>query len=115
MKTRTDEQHRTNRHDIKPRHIRVPAISGIVLVSSMVSAVAGDDFEQTYYRNMLQDPDQPVLEAEARGRVTIYDGIDNREIELAMDSQFNRIDNMMFVHTRYVNTDGSYDEDDDCD
>lgn len=115
MKTRKDGQYRSDQDSTKPRHIIIPAISGIVLVSGMASAVAGDDFQQTYYRHLLHDPDQSVLDAEARGRITIYDGIDNREIEMAMDGQFNRIDSMMFVRTRHAKSDGSYDEEDDCD
>ena len=45
----------------------------------------------------------------------IYDQLDNETVELAMNTQFDRIDSMMFVRTQYVQEDGSIEEADDCD
>jgi len=67
-----------------------------------------------YTRNLLLNPSQSHIEAESRGRVTIYDGLDNSEVETALDTQFDRIDSMMFVRTRHTLKDGSVEEDDDC-
>ena len=76
--------------------------------------VAADALDQ-YYRNILFNPDKSLLLAEARGRVTIYDGIDSEVVETAMDSQFDRIENMMFVGIRHTLPDGSVEAEDDCD
>jgi hypothetical protein len=64
---------------------------------------------------MLFHPTQSLLKAESRGRVTIYDGLDNRQVERALDTQFGRIDYMMFVRTRHTLEDGTVEEGDDCD
>ena len=45
----------------------------------------------------------------------IYDQMENETVELALNQQFDRIENMMFVRTRYVQEDGSIDQEDDCD
>ena len=76
--------------------------------------VAGDALDQ-YYRNILFNPDKSLLLAEARGRVTIYDGIDSKVVDTVMDSQFGRIENMMFVGIRHTLPDGTVQADDDCD
>ena len=65
---------------------------------------------------MLFDPSVAQLKVEERGRVFIYDGIKSTDIQKVMDSQFDRLDNMMFVRTNVVNADGKAEsQDDDCD
>ena len=42
--------------------------------------------------------------------------LDSETVNRAMDEQFDRIDNMMFVRTRYVEASGDhYIDDDGCD
>jgi hypothetical protein len=41
------------------------------------------------------------IEAEAKGRVMIYDGLKNETVEEALNAQFGRIDRMMFIRTQY--------------
>ena len=49
------------------------------------------------------------------GRVMIYDGLKSETIDKVMDEQFDRIDNMMFICTRYLQDDGHYEvEEDGC-
>ena len=65
---------------------------------------------------MLFDPSAAQLKVEERGRVFIYDGIKSTDVQRVMDSQFHRLDNMMFVRTQFVSADGSVEtEGDDCD
>jgi hypothetical protein len=89
-------------------------VFGVLLVSGATPLLAEDNAND-YYQNMLVSPGRSVREAEARGRVTIYDGVENSQIERAMDTQFDRIDNMMFVRTRNTLPDGTVEEYDDCD
>jgi hypothetical protein len=79
--------------------------------SGGTAMAVGDDYSQ----NALLNPSESILLAEHRGRVTIFDGLDERVVDRALDTQFERIDRMMFVRTRYVQQDGSFEFDDDCD
>lgn len=79
------------------------------------SLIAGDALD-TYYRNILFNPGTALVQAESRGRVTIYDSLDSDVIDEAMDSQFDRIENMMFIGIRHILTDGTIEvEEDGCD
>ncbi len=73
----------------------------------------------------LFQPSAEQQAAERGGRVTIYDGLHDVDVERALDSEFRRVQSMMFVRT--VVTDGKgvpqrdessgevVVEDDDCD
>jgi hypothetical protein len=84
-------------------------LSLLVVISS--SAHAFDSYQQ----KVLFTPSNSNLQAEARGRVMIYDGLKSETVELVMDEQFDRIENMMFVGTQYIQESGEYEtEEDDC-
>lgn len=87
------------------------------LVLGLPGGAVGADADpaEHYFQNVLTNPGKAVLLAEARGRVTIYDGLPHRVVEQALDEQFERIDHMMFIRTRYMLPDGSEDVDEDCD
>ncbi len=78
----------------------------------LTAPVAADDL---YQLDALLDPSPALLEAERRGRVTIFHGLDNNRVEQALDSQFHRIENLMFVNTRYPLPDDETYAEDDCD
>ena len=84
-------------------------IACIATFTILNSAHAAD-----YQQNVLLNPSSHQLKAESNGRVMIYDQMDNETVELALNTQFERIENMMFVRTQYIQQDGSIEEDDDC-
>jgi hypothetical protein len=89
------------------------AFSILLGLGASQTLVADDSLDQ-FYRTVLLNPSKAIQVAEARGRVTIYDGLDNEVVDRAMDSQFDRIENMMFVGIRRTQPDGSVEQDDDC-
>jgi len=84
---------------------------GTLLVSTSFAAGAADSFQI----KTLLAPGKSTLQAESRGRVMIYDGLDEEVVDRALDEQFDRIEHMMFTRIHHSEPDGSYGfEDDDC-
>jgi hypothetical protein len=54
----------------------------------------------------LMEPSPRDLEKEHKGYVYIYDGLTEREVNTALNTQFPRIQNMMFVGTVKTDTSG---------
>lgn len=79
-----------------------------------VAAAAGDEPDSNWEQARLFHPSKALLLAEARGRVTIYDGLYQSDVDRAMDQQFGRIERMMFIRTQH-RTDSEDVVDDDCD
>ncbi len=98
-----------NKTDIS-RFAKALLATGVLM--SSVSAYAAND----YQTNVLLSPSSGILEAEAKGRIMIYDSLENETVERAMSEQFERIENMMFIRTQYIQEDGEYEvEDEGCD
>lgn len=72
--------------------------------------------QDSWQMRMLFNPPESQLEVEKRGRIMIYDGLKDTQIEQVMDAQFDRIEAMMFVRTIITNdeTDEETVEDDGC-
>ena len=68
-------------------------LMGTLLSPLARAAEANDGFQY----NALFNPGPARLKAEARGRVMIYDGLDNAVVEHALDQQSGRIGRMMFT------------------
>ena len=88
----------------------ITTIAAAALMTTINPVNAGN-----FQHDALFNPGQLQLQAEAGGRVMIYDRLDNETVELALNDQFDRIENMMFVRTRHVQPSGIVEEDEDCD
>lgn len=85
-------------------------LTAVVLTLPGLAAGAGDVFQY----GTLFNPSQSQLKAESRGRVMIYDGLAEHDVDQALDTQFERIDNMMFTRIhRNAQDDGEVEVDDD--
>ena len=83
--------------------------TGLPFWSSQASA--GQDWQV----RRLMSPSAGQQAAESRGRVEIYDSLHEDQVDQALDNQFGRIENMMFVRVQHSEPDGTTWEDDDCD
>jgi len=87
-------------------------IINMLLVLVTMPAQAMDNYQ---YKTLFT-PGDYTLKAEAKGRIMIYDGLTSKTIDKAMDEQFNRIENMMFISIIHEQDNGEYYvEDDGCD
>ena len=72
--------------------------------------------QDSWQMRMLFNPPESQLNVEKRGRIMIYDGLKEARIERLMDTQFDRIESMMFVRTIITDNETGEDtvEDDGC-
>jgi len=90
-------------------------LGGLLLGSMLVSVPLAVSAEDSFQMNALFNPGKSLLQAEARGRVMIYDGLNEEVVERALDEQYGRIEHMMFTRTRHTEPDGVVSvEDDGC-
>ena len=104
-------------------------LSRILLSISIASLVYSPNliaggFLQEWFQNRLFAPTEQQRTQEQDGKVVIYDGIHDVDVNRAMDTQFHRIEHMMFIGTVITNQNGEpakdeatgqvLKEDDDC-
>jgi hypothetical protein len=72
----------------------------LVLVCSFatVAASAAPDVSDIELRRLFE-PTASELAAEAQGRIYIYEGLRDIDVQRAMDEQFDRVQYMMFIRT----------------
>ena len=89
----------------------------ITMICQVWGTAALADPDTDWQLQMIHEPSAAQIKVEERGRVYIYDRLDEADVELAMNVQFDRLDNMMFVRTKpKVEASGEETEsDDDCD
>ena len=77
--------------------------SGLVLIPA--TGLASNKVDTIQLKNLFE-PSQSQLQRETKGHIYIYDGLTDRLVNQAMDKQFDRIQNMMFVGTIVTDVQG---------
>ena len=88
-----------------------------------VSALAAPELSSSaetngYQLRRLLNPTPAELAAETKGQVYVYDNLYAHEVQEALETQFRRIDSMMFTRIRYPDPgtpEGYAVEEDGCD
>jgi len=88
---------------IIPLMLLIPSLSG--------QAIAAQGWQEL----RLLEPSATQQRTEKQGRVYIYDGLHEATVDHALEGQFGRIENMMFVGVRHTTDAGEEVADDDCD
>lgn len=70
----------------------------VLLLGGMTGVWAADVREIELRR--LFEPTQSELQQEAQGRVYIYDGLHDKDVERAMGKEFHRVESMMFIREK---------------
>lgn len=91
-----------------------PGLSAVILALAFLPAQADPDKINEYQFRRLMQPTPGELAGEEKGRVFIYERMQDKQVDTALDENFDRMDSMMFINTQrsYGEPD---DYDDDCD
>jgi hypothetical protein len=73
-----------------------------LLTSTLAHATDVSEIEM----RRLFEPTPAELSAEQEGRIYIYDGLRDTDIERALEEEFDRVENMMFIRTIKTDKDG---------
>jgi hypothetical protein len=84
--------------------LAIPPLVLLLLQLSTTTVQAGDLHE--WYAGLLFEPTQLQLQQEHRGRIHIYDGLSDVEVNRALDEQFGRIESMMFTGVVVTDSEG---------
>jgi hypothetical protein len=84
------------------------------IVFGLAVAIAGPlmagDVREIELRRLFE-PTPAELQSEAKGRIFIYEGLRDTDVEQAMEQQFNRIESMMFIRVQRTNEKGEVKKD----
>jgi len=69
-------------------------------ILSTTAAVAEDAVYELQKKMLFQPSEHMIANEIQNNRISIYEGMKLADVERAMDEQFDRIDNMMFIRTR---------------
>ncbi len=85
-----------------------PAIQRLALLGLLALVPAAGqaaDVSEIELRRLLE-PTQAELAQEKNGRIYIYDGVRDVDIDLALREHFNRVESMMFIRTKKTDEKG---------
>jgi len=85
----------------------------VLLGSGSIAQAKQTDFINTWQTNILTNPSEHQLQREKQGKVTIFDGLTDRLVDDIMDTQFDRIESMMFVRVVVTDNNGKAKQDPD--
>lgn len=98
------------------KRVKISVATAIIINMLLFLATMPAQAMDNFLYKTLFTPSDYILKAEDKGRIMIYDSLTSKTIDKAMDEQFNRIENMMFVSIIHEQDNGEYYvEDDGCD
>jgi hypothetical protein len=74
------------------------ALTTSLIAVSLYNGAAQADLND-WYMQQLFEPSENQLAMEQRGRIMIYDGMRDRDVQRALHEQFDRVEAMMFTGT----------------
>ena len=83
---------------IRRGEIRYLSGAAAALLTTTASAVADDDWQL----KRLMQPTTAQLAQEVAGSVVIYDGLDARQVNRALDTHYDRMQHMMFIRIHHL-------------
>ena len=96
--------------------MNISSISRVIIPLALLTGFANPVIaDEGWQKRLLLTPSAAQQRMEREDRVYIYDGLHEETVDRALDTQFERVQNMMFVGVRHTSEDGDEYADDDCD
>jgi hypothetical protein len=86
----------------------LPAVSVATLLGSAPTLAA--DVSEIELRRLFE-PNKAELAEESKGRIHIYEGLRDTDVQRALDEEFGRVENMMFIRTIKTDEEGKVERD----
>lgn len=83
----------------------------ITTITILTESCLADDWQL----RRLNNPSPTEITIEQNGKIFIYDALEEPLVDKALDDNFSRIENMMFIRTKYLVSDMEDLPDDGCD
>lgn len=77
----------------------VTTLTSIAIIAGSLFTGNAQAELRDWYKQQLFEPSPQQLAMEQRGRIMIYDGLHDTDVQLALDEQFDRVESMMFTGT----------------
>jgi hypothetical protein len=74
-------------------------IARVGLILALAPAAYAADVSEIEKRRLFE-PTPSELQEEAKGRIYIYEGLTDRDVEQALEEEFERVDSMMFIRVK---------------
>jgi hypothetical protein len=79
-------------------------VAGTVLLATATGALA-EELRDIELRRLF-DPTEAEVASEAEGRIYIYDGLTDVDVQRALNEEFDRVEHMMFIRTKKTDAKG---------
>jgi hypothetical protein len=80
-------------------HLQTKCLFLSLLLASQAQVAIGDDANADWQYRRLMHPTLEEIHWEQAGNIMIYSGLTDRQVAVAMEGQFQRIESMMFTGT----------------
>lgn len=77
-----------------------------ILCLIMATTAVAEDVRDIELRRLF-DPTEAELASETDGRIYIYDGLTDVDVQRALNEEFDRVENMMFIRTKKTDETGA--------
>lgn len=77
----------------------VTRLTAITIVTTALYSSQASAELRDWYMQQLFEPSASQLSMEQNGRIMIYDGLRDTDVQRVMDKQFDRVESMMFTGT----------------
>lgn len=82
----------------------------LILAAAAVTPLMAADVRNIELRRLFE-PTPSELQAERSGRIFIYEGLTDRDVDNAMEREFDRIEHMMFIRVKKTDAKGEVQKD----